>query len=394
MTLKALSAREGQAFLLVLMVMPVLLVLTLSLGTLIQHQYQNVFKEEYFLRAFNAAETGIEMTIAGIMGEACWYETFPQSGPDGNYTGVFEETAINGGASFEVDAQKQQEDIGISMRIKSVGRYRTGSGETEAQKTLLSTVGTFEAGDYLRGLTVLPHEPANLAFDGNLILDGDLLVNGDAGITGSTEIYGVVYASRGVTETWPGNKYPGYLFIPPFPEIDANYYLNKAETAGNVFHTDMSFKNWDTAAEKTEGAGKVYDTEDGGIYFVNGDITIGGNYRGAALFFATGNITVTESLTPVTGGPDTGAGLPALVAMGDVDIRDHTVFANLLAGGCLRALGGASLHGSACARGVDFRGGASTGVIRIQRQEKQVPLQEFIPLTAKILEWKELYPVF
>lgn len=396
--MRTFLARDGQTLLLVLMVMLVLLLLSLTLGTLIQHQNQNVFKEEYFLRALNAAEAGIETTIASITGEgkASWYDDFPLAGENGDFISVFTETVLDSQVSYEVSAQKHEQEIGTSMYVNSVGRYRTGDSELAAQKTLQSEIGVYEAGDYLRGLTMLPGEPASIELDSNLVLNGDLLINGEISITCSTEINGVVYVSGNVAGTWSGEIREGYSFIPPFPELDEeNYFINATEY-GEVYAFDTSFDDYYSGGEPgDEDTGSV--TEYNSIYFVDGDITIGGNYRGTALFFATGSITVAGDLIPEPGAgelPDTGAGMLALVALDDVNIQNHAVYANILAGGSLRALGGAALYGSACVTGVDFDEGEYTDVIYIRHQENLAPLEDFIPVKTKIVEWKELYPVF
>ncbi|KJS14195.1 MAG: hypothetical protein VR67_01620 [Peptococcaceae bacterium BRH_c8a] len=386
--MQKLSTRDGYALLLVLMVMLVILVLAFTLGTLTRHQQQNVVKEEYFLNALNAAEAGIEAALARIKGEPLWYANFPMAGTVTDAVIVFAATEWADQASYEVQAQKYAEDIGTSLHLESVGRQSTGEGVSAGQKTLQSTVGVFEAGDYLRGLTVLPNAPASLDLEDTLVLDGDLLINGVARLAETTVVNGGVYTSGDITGTWSGIKRAGYLFIPPFPEPNEDVYRINAEAYGEVYVLDTSFGTyWDDGAPDGEGSGPVtaYD----GIYFVDGDITIGGSYCGSALLFATGSITVAGDLVP-----EPATGMLALVALGNVDIQDYTVYANILAGGSLQALGGAALYGSACVTGLDFGCSIDYEPVYIYHQENLYPIEDFIPIKTKIVDWQEQYPVF
>ena len=377
-----------------LMVMLVLLVLTFTLGSLTHYQYQNVIKEEYSLHTLNAAETGIEAAIAKVGGEPFWYQNLPLAGPVANAVVVFAETELANQVSYEVQAKKYAQDIGTSWHIVSVGRHRTGEGAPVGQKTLLSTVGVYEAGDYFRGLTVLPGELVSLDLDHPLVLDGDLLISGATRIAGTTVISGVVYAGGNITGTWSGTKRAGYAFIPPYPEPREDVYLINAAAYGEVYLVDTSFGSYAEGEPGAEEPGPV--TQYDGIYYVDGDITIGGSYRGAALFFATGGITVAGHLTPEPGAdgqPDAAAGMLALVALEDVDIGDYTVYANILAGGCLRASAGAALYGSACVTGLDF-GGSGSEPVYIYHHENLYPIEDFIPTKTKIVDWQEQYTVF
>ena len=239
--MQTFSARDGQALLMVLMIMLVMLVFTSALGTLTMHQYLNVVKEEYFIHTLNAAETGIEATVARVMDDPFWYENFPLAGTASNAVIVFDETELVNRVTYEVKAKKYHEDIGTVLHLESVGRYRTGEGVSVGQKTLLSKVGVYEAGDYLRGLTILPGNPVSLDLDNTLVLDGDLLINGAVVIASTAVVNGVVYASGNITGTWSGSKQADYLFIPPFPEPDEDVYLINAAAYGEVFAYDHSF---------------------------------------------------------------------------------------------------------------------------------------------------------
>ena len=387
-----IKSNNGLTVVVVLMFMLALLVMTSVLWLLIQGQQQNVHLEEQSIRALNAADTGIEATIARISGQGFWYEGLPRAHTGDDFTSIDLETAVGDCSSYEVGAAKLEQAIGTSLALRSMGKVRAGDGDGEilAQQTLLAELGVFAARDYLRGLTVLPGAPAGLDLGSALVLDGDLVINGTVRLEAETVLNGVAYTSGDITGTWEGVRQPGYAYIPPFPSVDEEYYDMNAAACGEVYMDDRVFGNFNSPGGEPE--------EYRNIYFVDGNITIGGAYRGTALFFATGDITVAADLLPepdaVFGQPDGSAGMLALVALGDVDIMDYTVYANILAAGNLLAAGGASLYGAACVTGLDFGAADGAGTICIHRQENLAPLEDFIPVKTKVVRWQELYPVF
>lgn len=385
--------QNGQTVVLVIMVTAVLFTMIAALGTTVYHKHNNVEREEKFIQALYAAEAGIETTVARIKKNPSWYNNLPCTGKD--FT-VFSETPWESRVTFRVTGAKQELKAGTSMVINSVGECTGGNGDVLAKKTLRSEVAVFNAEDYFKGLMVLPGVPGGFNPAGTVHLVADLFVDGDAYSGDNLDVDGCIYASGNISGGQGENKQEHYHYIPPFPELDPAYYLQRALEDGHVFQTD---KIWTTPRPYSDGDEEVLwpAARYNGFYFVDGDIAISGDYCGRALFFCTGDINVTGNLEPkhyIGDHVDTGAGGLTLIALGDVDLDNNTVYANIMAGGRLLARGGADLHGAVCARGMVLDGEQSTGGLAVYYDQGLIPVAGAVPVTTKTVWWEEYYPVF
>lgn len=386
--------KDGQTVILVIMVTAVLFTLIAALGTTAYHKHNNIVREEKFVQALYAAEAGIETTIARIKKNISWYNNLPEAGK--NIT-VFPETELKDNITYEVMALKQRQDIGTSLVINSVGKCTGDNGDLLAKKTLESVVAVYNAEDYFKGFIILPEKPGIFNPHGKMNVDANLFMDGDVNLGGTLKVNGSIYASGEITGRHDGQKRSNYNYIPPFPELDTAYYLQKALEDGHVFLTDKTFEtSHPPGGEMSEVARAAAGYN--GFYYVDGDITVSGDYCGTALFFCTGDINVVGDLEPkyyVGEHVDVGAGSLTLVALGDVNINNHTVYANILADGQLRARGGAVLHGAVCTRGIILdEGEQSTGDFAMCYEEDLMPMAGAVPVKTKTVLWKELYPVF
>ncbi len=382
----------GQALVLVIMVLSILFVLTSSLGILAGSARINVLREEGFTWAYYAADAGIERALAEIKSNAAWYnalnyisETYYRN-DNYPFTQVYSPTTLSDNVTYEVGAKKTRCDLGTLLLLQSVGRNRDKEGNPQAQKTLLSEISVFATGDYFRGLSILPETPVTLGTEEKLTVDSILVLNGGINLGGSTTVNGDLFASGDISGDSPGTQKARYPYIPPFPRLEEEYYLNLAT---RVYYSDTVF-------DPPQGEVCEYS----GTYFVDGDLHIAGNYRGNALFFSTGDIIIPEGsggLIPVDqeGSPDPGAGALTLIARGNIDINDNTVYAALMARGNLNSRGNGVLHGPACVNGIAIEvTEQEPGPFKMIYDANMSPAAGAVPVTTKILQWRELYPVF
>lgn len=388
---------DGQALVLVMMVISVLFVLTASLGTITSHTRGNVISEQRFTQALYAADAGIEKTAAKIINDVKWYTGLPYLGEHDNFAEVFAATELADNVTFQVGAKKTDQRIGTSVLLNSVGRYLDGGGNMLAQKTLRSEVAVFAAGDYFQGFSILPEDPLYLGTSGNMTVNADLILNGSLDLRGSTRVNGDVFASGTVSGNSTGAKYSNYPYIPPFPDLDESYYRGRAMDEGQVYYSDTTFANpgmLTGQGNQTEKMVAVYS----GFYYVDGNINISGDYRGTAVFFTTGDVNITGNLEPKCNAgddPDTSAGNLTLIASGNINIDNYTVYANLMARGVLGARENAKLYGSACVTGIDFgQGGQGSENFTMYYGSDLAPNMDSVPVGIKIIDWGELYPVF
>lgn len=383
-----LKGNSGQALMLVLTAVSLLLVLTGSLGLITRLTKENVIGEQQFIRAVYAADSGIEKTAASILTEAPagpqWYTGLSGS----EYTGILS-GSLPGNNRFEVKAQKGDAlSIGTMLLLQSVGECLDESGKVQAKKTVKADMAVFTAADFFRGLSILPEAPLLFDNTGNMpvVVDGDFLLNGSLNTGESLQVNGPVYASGPVTGSYPQGKYDGCPYIPPFPNPDSLLYEDRAASDGQVFNAGAVFTN------PPDGTAKY-----NGYYYIDGDLDISGDFTGSAVFFATGDITIYGELTPRLSSedvPDPTAGDLTLIALEDIELYNCTVYASLMARG-LEVRGNVVLYGAACTTAIDFQPETpESGNFTIHSGGAPLPDQEAIPAAIKILKWQELYPVF
>ncbi len=381
---KSLSGKEGQTLVLVIMITTVLFILSSALGTMSIGSYTNVVREEEYVKAHCAADAGIEKTIAAIKENVGWLNNLPAAGNNDVFTQVFPETPVSDYVTYSVGAIKQRHYIGNSLLINSLGRCENDAGELLAKKTLRCMVAVYGVEDYLKGLAVLSAQPASFDMYNNITVDGSIIINGSINIPDNMLVNGDIYASGNVTGDCAGQIHSNYDYIPSFPELDENYYLQKATEDGHVFYNDVEF-----------GSGGVI-TDYNGFYYVDGNVNVSGDYQGAALIFSTGDINVTGNMeTGVSGGENTGIGNGSLtlVALGDVDIHNFNIHANIIAGGSLYAQDGASLHGAACIGDLIYEP-VGAGLFEICHVLSPEPVDGALTVNIETKLWEESRAVF
>lgn len=384
--------RRGLALMPVLIVVAILSLATTLMHTIASHKTQNVVGEERMLQAFYAAEAGLETTRAAILHNPVWYRNLSCMGQD-VFEVLFHSIDVDQGVTCQVTANKQQQAIGSGLTVKAVGTCHGAGQELLARKTLQTIIGVFELQDYLYGLTVLPGPAGAPVLSGPMSISATLIVDGSVALDQNKVVQGDVYAGRNITGSCSGNKISNYLYIPPVPELNEAYYWGRAGSYGQVWETGTAF-----VGPAEPGADVPAIPVYNGYYFIRGDLDLAGYYQGRALFFSTGDIRIKGDLVPGGGedpGPDTGWGSLTLVALGDVDIQQHNVYANILALGHLRARPGASLAGAACVAGVMVEGDNPGEFLHLHYEPALTPVEGTLAGPAlKTINWQELYPVF
>ncbi len=371
-----LGREEGQTLVLVIMIATLLIILTSAVGTLTLGSYVNVVREEEYIKVQCAADAGIEKAIAAIKKDIDWLNNLPAVN-NGVFTEVFPETPVSDDVTYSVGAIKQKQAIGNSLLISSLGCCENDAGELLAQKTLRCTIAVYATEDYLKGLAILPDQPANIDMSGNITVEGSMILNGSIEIPDTVLVSGDIYAGGNVTGDCGGQIYSNYEYIPSFPELKKSYYLHKASEDGHVFYHDMEFG--------TDGV----ITEYNGFYYVDGNVNISGAYHGAALIFSTGNINVMGSLEI----GDSEDGSLTLIALGDVNIYNFSVYTNIIAGGSLFVQDGASLHGAACVGGFMYED-VGEGIFEICHVRSLEPVDGALTVNVDTKLWEESRAVY
>ncbi|TYO93335.1 hypothetical protein [Desulfallas thermosapovorans] len=400
--------QDGHTLILIIIISTILFISTTVLGAIVGMSYVNVTREEELLRVYYAADAGIEKTLAMVKAEPALLNGVPKTGGD-NFGTVIPETEIKSGVTATVEAGKSKQIIGTLLSIRSLGKRKAVNGELLAQKTLHCEAVVYDPAEYFNGFMILPDQPGDFNFDGMLMLTGagNLVLNGSINLfTFPVQWDGDLVASGDVKGADIDNNISGqiherYRYIPPFPDLDVEYYFKMADNSGKVFDGGVSF-GINTGAGKGEEPEEIREpgetgemTAYNGFYYVDGDLDIEGNYSGTALFFSTGTITVMGDLKSSTG--TTGAGGLTLVSFKDVIINGEVVEANIIASGSLVIRHGAKLYGSACVRDVKFLHDTPvTGPFAFEVYEASniKPIEGALNIQIKEIQWKEQYPVF
>ena len=403
--MKALAWKnsDGQAVVLVLLIVLILFGLAAALETITAGTRGNVAGEKYSIQALYAADAGIEKLTAKLHSSPDWCDSLPSD----HLVTVFNNQQLSENNYFTVRAQKgTQQEFGAVVFIEAVGQCLDEDNNLVAQKTLNCEAVVYRAEDYLRGFALLPTAAEELLFSGSGFFDAPLLYNGALQLAGNLEVnsnqkiftggnFSAVADSGGAKPVYnAANVRQDYLYLPPFPDLNKSYYRDGAAENGHVYYGDTTFRNlWVPVGEEKIMTEVVPAYE--GFYYVEGDINISQNFNGRAVFFATGDITVDGDLIPGfdagAGAPEPGAGNLTLVALGNINIAGVTVYANIVSGGSLAADAVTELNGAVCAKGAAFPG---CGSLKQCVAADMAPDADFIPLSVKLVDWREKYSVF
>lgn len=383
---------NGQAFIMVIMAMSLLFAITASLGVLVGHVRGNVVNEHSMTQALYTADAGIEKTIVKVKSEVhlkpSWYTGLSSY----SYANILS-GSLKQNVNYSVAAKKADRYIGTSLLLQSIGKCLDKDANLVAQKTLQADLAVFTTADYLQGFSILPEEPNDLGTTVNAIVNANFVLNGSIDLNGLTQINGNTIASGSIAGNCAGSNIQYYAYIPPPPCLDDSYYREKSEadelSSGEV-HVYPSGSYHFGSTETV----KLYE----GFYFINGDIDIEGEYQGSSVIFATGNINIIGDLKPSDGDdPVATVNKMTLIAQGNINIECLSVYANLMSGETIRrtALNNEHLEifGAVCAAGVDISTG-SGGTTTVNYNSQMAPDNDSIPVTIKLVDWKELYPVF
>jgi hypothetical protein len=124
---------------------------------------------------------------------------------------------------------------------------------------------------------------------GDIYMGGPLTIDGPSvGGGGVLAVVGDVYGQSTITDgsnvTVTGSENENWSTTVTFPTVDFSYYQSIATASGQYFDGD-----------KTYASGTLPATPDGGVIFVNGDVTIQGTQATTACIVATGSITMSKT---------------------------------------------------------------------------------------------------
>lgn len=376
---------SGQVILLVAVVTAILLLLSVSAVTVASTGLRSTDQQRDQIQAYYVAEAGVEQVLAKIRGDQAWFEALPLDSEQV----VLSQKPYAGGKIEQVAFKKILAGTGRKVEITSKGSFGV------AHKTLKINLLISTAGDLLRGLTILPDSPVDLGITGNFGLEGNggpVILNGSLSLGGSSEINADVYASSTINGNINGTKYQNYPDIPSFPEIDMGWYKAEAQRAGQYYTSNTTFGG--------RSGVDIYN----GAYFVEGNITISGEYRGKAIIVATGNIELPSNNKKLVA--ESSDDLLILMAPnGYVDIENAHDQGNkeggvdaLIVTKLFMAKGDATLHGCVLAQQAELCGsGPGSGTVNIICQPNWVynnlSLLGGISPRMKITSWSEEYPV-
>ncbi|KUK11816.1 MAG: Uncharacterized protein XD51_1268 [Moorella sp. 60_41] len=367
-----LRDQKGQALLFTAFMASLILVLvTGSLAVAGSHR-RNVVRQEQQVQVYYIAEAGLERAVARIKAEPGWLDGIP---PGVSVRLDDLEGPYAGGEIAEVTLQKVPWGMGFRVDLTSVGKL------VSARKTLRASLYSVSARSFLGGLSLLPESPLDLDIKGNFLLEGSgnqtgrLLLNGNLYLSGNAAINGDVYVSGEVTgrDKVTGQVNSGFRELPGFPAMDLTYYEEEARRQGRYYDGNLS---WSGTIQLD------------GVYYVAGNAYLSGTYSGQGIIVVRGNVYFTGNLSGSLGSA------LAVIALGDVDVKNHTVKAAIITEGTLYLQGNAVVEGAILAKGTNL--GAITGNITIRYSEEGIPLGLLGGLLTEleVLSWKEAYPIF
>ena len=281
------AGERGSIFLLAMVALIALLILGTSLVQTSVQGLSWASSDRRYIEAFCLAESGVDMAITKL------YEDYDGINDALDTSGTYSDSfsLTQGSVNYTVTAPYS----GIADSCLIVADATTWTGKQARVRVVaayqLDTSRVFEG-------AIFCDSPLTLNGSGAIYPDadgtgGDIYANGDITFSGTTfdmTADGSIYTTG--TTNWVPDDVPAanvHQNVAPLvmPVIDVDYYES---IATQVYTGKQSFGN----AEMEDLTG---------VIFVNGDITIAGNYTGQAVIVATGKITVTGSVT--TANPDT-----------------------------------------------------------------------------------------
>lgn len=400
-----LRQNDGQALIMVVISIAILYVITASLGSITGHTHKNMISELELTQALYAADAGIENTIGKVLNDSAWYE-----GLSSAFTTVFNNQELTAGVVYGTKIKKvnnTDQVFGTEAMIESVGQC-INAGNVQAKKTLQCYIAVYTANDYFKGLTVLPGEAVGATVTGSAAINSPVICSSDLTLGDSLTVVGnnPVYTGGELTladsaSCDAGNVQQSYSYIPPVPDLDDSYYQILAAESGaeHLFTSGVSDPTYTFPNSHIDTKQVIIPDSDGaeatvylysGCYYVNGDLNISGCYQGKAVIFASGDIKIASDLVSVNDYCEetAGAGDLTLIALGNIMVEESKVYANLMARGVFQTSGAVILQGAVCASGIDL--GRSHFDLNFNSLDVN---KAAIPVTVKVYNWQELYPV-
>ncbi|TYP53297.1 PilX N-terminal domain-containing pilus assembly protein [Thermosediminibacter litoriperuensis] len=344
------GAEQGQALVLVMLVLMVVVILGSATVTLTASHRQTAARQRNRLQAYYAADAGVERALVIIkQNPSGFWSRFPLMVP------------YAGGSIERVTVEEIPGGPGTGVKITSVGAFNN------ARRTLVVRARVYTSGgpsELLKGVSLLPEDRDYIQkLNGSVILssasvksrpvfyiNGNLQINGSAAINGF-DIYASGYIdTKGSMSLYDCDVQENYSDIPPFPELDEEWYRDQAVKTNQYYSDEDGKKNYTKSFSQTDYSG---------VYFVEGNGEISGTYGGNAVIVATGDIEVTSSLTAENPGSD----LLVLISLnpdGGVKVNGSaSVDALIITSGALRVHGSARIYGGIIARILDINGRAA-----------------------------------
>ena len=313
----------------------------------------NSVDERSRLQAKEIAKSGIELGIKKIYEDTTWNDGISRLSIG---SGVLDLTVTNSTSLYPSGPSAGT----FGRELTSTG---TVSGQTYTIRTIINiptTPGTPPFLDYalasdgdlqlLGTVDVLDVQGGATGVNSNIHTNSDLYVQGNTTVTG----YG----------TYSGNSYlnpsePSRFFHPYDVEAGQSLVAESDPVSIPAYNpTDYRDAATQIISGSTifTGSETLGSEESPEIIFVDGNITISGNFTGWAVFICTGSVTITGNISLDAESPLSNQ--LGIIAAGDIDIGGNVdVEAQLFAGGNIEFNGNNELYGIATAKGqIDFRG--------------------------------------
>ena len=347
---------RGSVFLLA---MAALITLMLLGTSLVESAIQGLTKTSKDIRqqeAADLAESGVDMALCKLYED---YDTINEAlDTSGTYTSSF--TLPQGTVSYTVNAPYN----GIADTCEIISDSTSWANKRAQVRVIAS---------YRRDVSrvfegaIFSNSPLTLNGGGEVKPDangkgGAIYAKGDVTFKGTSFTMhpeGAIYTTG--TTNWVPPQVPAtsvYQGIAPFPMpvIDLQWYSD---------HATVTY----TAAKKGSvkfGAGGISLDNLSGIIFVNGDVSISGQYTGKALIVATGNISITGGVT--AGDKDTDA--IALITTKSVKIAGNATVHGLVYSHAVTQDASATISGTADIYGAIVADVVTTnGAIKIEYRD-------------------------
>ncbi|NLO90207.1 MAG: hypothetical protein GX088_07810, partial [Clostridia bacterium] len=166
--------------------------------------------------------------------------------------------------------------------------------------------------------------------------------------------------------------------VPEMPEIDLDWYREKAQSMGQYFETNKQFSQEELINMD-------------GIYFVEGNVSFDisvNSYSGQALIVSSGDMVLNgnQELMPADGESSLG-----LMSISEISISDSSDFGGvIIAQGTLKVSGSGVIEGAVAA--VEVENFNKNFLYKLSFVEK---LEAYLGTEgAAVIEWRELFPIY